>query len=176
MHGISKIDRSRTGWQLNNLALGSKYIDLIGKEVNFDVFDKFERVPRIALHFQQALHPLARTAVTSVDGLTAVGFVEEMRSDAAVSHFVHFLGADLHFNRHPMHSHQHRMQRLVTVGFGNGDVILELAGHWLIKVVHYTEHAVTGVYRIHHYAEGVDIHNFFEELFLLAHLFIDAEQ
>ena len=63
---------------------------------------------------------------------------------------------------------------LVTVGFGNRDVIFESARHGLIQVVHHAEHPITRIDVLYDDSEGVNIHDFGERAALRAHLCVDA--
>ncbi|MNC14120.1 hypothetical protein D3C75_618860 [compost metagenome] len=66
------------------------------------------------------------------------------------------------------------MQRLVAVGLGDRDVILEASGKRLVQAVHGAEHAVAGVDLVDGDAEGVDVHDLVERPALAAHLLVDA--
>jgi hypothetical protein len=76
----------------------------------------------------------------------SVALVEPVAGDAVVGHVVHLLRADLDLDGHAVHAHEHRVQGLVAVGLGDGDVVLELAGHRLVQVVHMPEDPVAGVH------------------------------
>ena len=80
-----------------------------------------------------------------------------MGGDTGLRHVIHLLGADLDLDGHPERSEQHGMQRLVTVGFGNGDVILEFSRHRFVQVMYRTDHAVTHIDVVHQDTERVDI-------------------
>src|SRR5690606_1364867 len=134
MDRIGKVHCGGSVRQLYNLAFGGKDINLVREEVDLHVLNKLERIPRTPLHLQQSLHPLAGAAVAAVDTFVAVGLVQEVGGDTVVSHLVHLAGADLNFDGYPVHPHQHRVQRLVAVGFGDGDVILELTGNRFVEV------------------------------------------
>ena len=99
-----------------------------------------------------------------------------MGRDAVVGHGLHFLGADLDLDGHAMHAEQGGVQRLVAIGLGNRNVVLEAAGHGLVEIVHGAEHAVAGVDLVHHDAERVHVHDLGEGLALGAHLLVDAVQ
>ncbi|MNG00272.1 hypothetical protein D3C84_832020 [compost metagenome] len=99
-----------------------------------------------------------------------------MGGDALVGHLIHELGADLHLDRHPVRPHQGGVQRLVAVGLGDGDVILEAAGARLVEAVHLPQHPVTGIYVLHPDAKGVDIHYLMKLQLFFLHLVVDGEQ
>ena len=97
-----------------------------------------------------------------------------MGGDAVVGHLFHVAGADLDLDRHAVHAHQHRVQGLVAVGLGDGDVVLELARHRFVQVVDAAQHPVAGVHRVDDDAEGEDVHDLGEALPLGLHLQVDA--
>ncbi len=68
------------------------------------------------------------------------------------------------------------MQRLVAVGLGDGDVILEAAGARLVEAVHLPQHPVTGIYVLHLDTKGVDIHYLMKLQLFFLHLVVDGEQ
>ena len=96
-----------------------------------------------------------------------------MGGNAVLGYFMHFACADLHFNR-PMTPNHSGMQRLVTVGFGQADVVLEASGDRPEGVVHNGEGAVTGLHRWSHDPHRSHIKYFVEFLFLALHLAPDA--
>ena len=113
--------------------------------------------------------------MAAVGGL-AVTLVQPVRGDAVVGHGLHFPGAYLDFDGHPVHAHQHRVQGLVAIGLGDGDIVLELAGHRLIETVYAAQHAIAGIHRVDDDAKGVDVHDLRKGLALGLHLLVDAVQ
>ena len=57
------------------------------------------------------------------------GLVLPVRGNAFLGDAVHLLGADLHFELMAAVAHHRGVQRLVAVGAGNGDEVLDAAGH-----------------------------------------------
>ena len=51
-----------------------------------------------------------------------------MRGRRRIRHAVHLVGADLDLKGHALVAQERRVQRLVAVGLGPGDVVLEPAG------------------------------------------------
>ena len=68
------------------------------------------------------------------------------------------------------------MQGLVSVGFWDCNVILELAGHRFIQVVHHAQYAVTGIHIVDDNAERVDVEYFRKRPHPIADFFIQAVQ
>ena len=106
VHGIGEVHCRGTARQLEDPAFGGEHINLVGKKVDLDAFDKFQRVARSLLHLQQALYPLPGTGMAAIGG-QAVGFVKPVCSDAIVRHGLHFPSANLDFNGHAVHAHQY---------------------------------------------------------------------
>ena len=173
MDGIGKIDRRRAARQGHDRALGREDVDLVREQINFDVLEKLLRIAGLLLHFQNAAQPFARPLVGAFRRAVA-SLVQPVGGDTGFGDLVHFVGADLHFNRHAEGPEQHRVQGLVAVSLGDGDVVLELAGHRLVQAVQHTERAVAGVDAVHDDAEGVDVVHPREAQMLLAHFFVDA--
>ncbi len=99
-----------------------------------------------------------------------------MGGDANFGHDVHFLGADLRLDRHAVGAEQHRMQRLVAIGLGNGDVVLEPAHDRLVQAVHHPQRPVAGVHRVHDNPHCVDVVDLLERQVLEAHFLVNAPQ
>ncbi len=68
------------------------------------------------------------------------------------------------------------MQRLVAVGFGDRDVVLETPRYRLVEVVHHAQGAVAGIHVVDDDADGEDVEHFLERVVLVAHLAVDAVQ
>ncbi len=176
VHRVGEVDRRGALGQLHDAALGREDVDLVREQVDLHVLDEFQRVARALLQFEDALHPLAGAGVGALLGFLFAGLVQPVRGDPVVGHLFHLAGADLDLDGHAVHAEQRGVQRLVAVGLGNRDVVLEATGERLVQVVHGAEHAVAGVDLVDDDAEGVDVHDLVERLALAAHLLVDAEQ
>ena len=95
-----------------------------------------------------------------------------MGGDAVFRHAVHFPCADLHLERERnlAPADDGRVQRLVHVGLGDGDIILEPAGHLVPQGVDNAEHGVAVGNGIHDDADGHQVVNLVEGLLLEHHL------
>ncbi len=102
--------------------------------------------------------------------------VAPVRRDALLRHMVHAFGADLYLNRRPVGADQGGVQRLVAVALGNGDVILELAGHRLVQRVQRAEGEITGRDVAHDDAKTVDIEHLRKAEMLFGHFAINRIQ
>ncbi|KAF5293962.1 hypothetical protein FQR65_LT20041 [Abscondita terminalis] len=68
------------------------------------------------------------------------------------------------------------LQRLIAVGLGNRDVILETSRQRLVQIVHGAKHAVTGIDLVDDDTERIDVHDLVEGPTLATHLLVDAVQ
>ena len=99
-----------------------------------------------------------------------------MPGDAVAGDGLHLLGANLNFDGHPVHAEERGMQRLVTIGLRNGDVILEAPRQGLVKPVHGAEDPIAGVRPIDDDPKPEDIHDVSERLLLLSHLSVNGKE
>lgn len=93
--------------------------------------------------------------------------------NAVFGHLMHLGGADLHLDR-PMTADHGRVQRLVAIGLGQADVILEATGDGAKGVVNHRKSAITALEVGHQDAQGRHIEDFVEGLLLQLHLAPDA--
>ena len=118
---VGEVDHRRATRQGHDLAPGRKHVDLIGKEVDLDVFEELCGIP--ALHLEQRLQPSVRLDLQVGAAFLDI-LVQPVRSHAFLGDMVHFLRADLYLDRRTVRADQRRVQRLVTIGLGNGNVCL----------------------------------------------------
>ena len=90
-----------------------------------------------------------------------------------LGHRVHGLGAHLELHRRAQRADQRGVQRLVAVGLGDGDEVLEAPRHRLVQLVQHAQREVTLGLRRHDDAEAEDIADLREAGVLLAHLAVD---
>ncbi len=86
------------------------------------------------------------------------------------------MGADLHLDRNPERPEQYGVQRLVTVGFRNRDVILEFSGNRFVQTVQNPECAIARIDGVDDHTKGVDVVHSGEAQMLFPHLLINAVQ
>jgi hypothetical protein len=174
VHRVGEVDGRGAFGQLHDPAFGREHIDLVREQVDLHAFDEFQRVAGALLHFQHAFDPLARAGVGAFWLLVAAGLVQPMGGDAVVGHLFHFAGADLDLDRHAVHAEQRGVQRLIAVGLGDRDVILEAPRQRLVQIMHSAQHAVAGVDLVDDDPERVHVHDLVEGPALATHLLVDA--
>ena len=104
-------------------------------------------------------------------GLRAL--VEPVRGNAGLGDPVHRMRADLDFDRHAVGADQRRVQRLVAVDLGDGDVVLELAGHRLVQAVQRAEREIAGRCVADRDPDAVDVEHLGEGQMLFGHFLVD---
>src|SRR5450830_2105969 len=176
MHRVGKVHRRGAFRQLHDPALGREHVDLVREQVDLHALDEFQGVAGALLHFQHALDPLAGPGMGALGLLVATGLVQPVGGDAVVGHLFHFAGANLDLDRYAVHAEQCGMQRLVAVGFGNCDVVLEAAGQGFVQIMYSAEDPIAGVDLVDDDPERVDVHDLVEGPALAAHLGVDAVQ
>ena len=85
------------------------------------------------------------------------GLVLPVRGNAFFGDAVHLLGADLHLELMAARAHHRGVQRLVAVGAGNGDEVLDAAGHRPPQRVDEAEDRVAGGDILRDHADGEQI-------------------
>ncbi len=173
MHGVGEVQRGGIARQREDLALGREQIDLVREQVDLDVVEELQRRTGGALRLDQVHDPRMRAALRAV-GRIAAELVGPMRGHAALGDQVHLLGADLHFDRRAVGAKQHGVQRLVTVGLGDGDEIAEAPVQRLERGVHRAECVIAIRHGAHDQAEAEHVHHLVEGFVLVAHLVVDA--
>src|SRR5450830_1199338 len=174
VHRVGKVDRRGAFGQLHDPAFGREYVDLVREQVDLHAFDKLQGVAGTLLHFQHAFDPLAGAGMSAFGLLVAAGFVQPVGGDPVVGHFFHFPRADLDLDRHPVHTEQRGMQRLIAVGLGNGDVVLEAAWQGFVQIMYSAQHAVAGIDLVDDDPERIHVHDLVKGPALAAHLLVDA--
>ena len=151
--GVCKVNGGSTLGQVDHVAPGRKHINLVGKEVGFDIFDKVGGIG-ILLTFDQLTHPGEGSFL--LGALQAV-FILPVGSDAVFGLGIHLLRADLHLKGDALSTDDHGMQTLVAVGLGGTDIVLETTGNGLIQVMDQTQHVIAVGQRLDDHAGGADI-------------------
>jgi len=95
---------------------------------------------------------------------------------AVLGPVVHRPGADLHLQRLARRSHHRRVQRLVEVELGHGDVVLEPALHRPPGGVDRAEGRVAVPDRVHQHADADQVEDVLEGPALHHHLLVDRPQ
>jgi len=99
-----------------------------------------------------------------------------MGSDSCIRHTMHLMGTDLHLHAVTMGAYDRRMQRLVHIPLGHGDIILETPWNRLPGRMDHPQHLVALPHVIHQDAESDQVIDLLELHITLLHLAIDGIQ
>ncbi len=172
VQGVSKVHRRRTARQVNQITVRREAEYLVLIKFKLGVFEEFLG----ALRMLHDVHQLAQPAVLAAFGILGFGrlFVRPVGGNAELCLFVHFGGADLHFDAVVFRPDDRGMERAVTVRLGQGDIILEPPRHRRVEPVNNPQCMITLRHTGHEDAEGHDIRQLFERDVLALHFFPDG--
>ena len=175
---VGEVDRRGAARQRQDAAHRREDVDRVREQVDLDVLEELGRVARLVLDVQQRLQPHRAQALRLGRGLAGLvaRLVQPVRGDALLGHRVHRLGAHLELHRRAQRADQRRVQRLVAVGLGDRDVVLEAPGHRLVELVQHAQRPVAVVDAGDDDAEAEDVVDLCEALALVAHLAVDRIQ
>ena len=168
--GVGEVDGRRAGGEVRHVAARGEDEHLVGEHIDLEGVDKFLGV-RILLIFEETAHPLIILLVGAAgDAL----LILPMGGDAVFGDVVHLLRADLHLEHHAVGAHDRGVERLIAVGLGRADIILEAAEHGAVEVVDDAENVVAVRDGIDDDAEGEEVEHLVHGLALGIHLAVDA--
>ncbi len=140
VHPVGEVDRRGAPREGEDLALRGERVDLVGIEVDLQGRQELLRVGDLALPVDELPQPL-EAGVVGV-GAEAALLVLPVRRDAALGDQVHLARADLDLEGLARFAHDRRVQRLVEVGLGHRDVVLDPPGHGPPELVDHAERLV----------------------------------
>ena len=143
VNGVSKINRRAVGRNHYDLPLGREGVHLVGIEIHLQAGEKLVGVGHLLLPVDQLPDPVQPLLVACRYHASA-GFVFPVGGNAFLGDAMHLLGANLHLELVAGRAHHRGVQRLVTVGAGHGDKILDAAGHRAPQGVNEAENGVAG--------------------------------
>ena len=105
-----------------------------------------------------------------------VFLVQPVRGHPGLGDVMHLAGADLHLDRGAEGADQRGVQRLVAVGLGDRQIVLELARHRFVHRVQRAQREIAAGHVAHDDAEAVDVEHLRERQVLFHHLAVDRIQ
>ena len=187
MHAVGKVHGRGALGQFHNRRLGREHVNAIVKY--WRGFCRSTRrggrrpvrraAGQLALPGQQ-LAQHRNLGVISAAGrhpgvaLGARLFVGPVRGHAVLGMLVHGLGADLHLDGLALGVAHHRVQRLVAIAFGLGDVVVKLFRDRRKLAVHQAQGRVASVHAGHDHPQRADVKHLGKVQRLAAHFFDNA--
>src|SRR6266581_1233745 len=142
---------------------GRESVDFDGSEIDFQRREKFSWFLKLLRPFDELAHP--GDALVVILGRRLCGFVSPVCGNAFLRDAMHILRADLHLEGLAAVKHG-GMQRLIKIGPGDGDVVLEAAGNGTPDVVNDAKSRVAVALGIRNNAHGEKVVNLAETDFL----------
>ncbi len=170
---VGEIDGVGACRQIDDVAPGSEYEDFVGEDVEPDGLHEFPRVAEVLLPFEQLPQPGQLLLVILV-GAFAAFLVAPVGGDAVFGDAVHFPGPDLDFQRLAGGADDGGVQRLVEVGLGHGDEVLEPVRQRLPQGMDDAEGAVAVLDVVDDNPDRRQVVDFAEVFVVFLHLFEDA--
>ena len=175
MDGVGEVHRRCPAGQLHDAAFGREHVDFIREQIHFHVFDELHGVIGPLPHFHQPLHPAVHPRLIHAGHAAGLVLVHPVSRDTVVGDVLHLLRPDLDLDVH-MHTEQGGVKRLIAIGLGHGNIVLEPARQRLVQAVNGAKDSVAVIFGVGDNPEGIHIHDFMEGLLLELHLVIDAVQ
>ncbi len=171
---VREVERRGARGQVLDVALGGEHEHLVLEDVELDALDELGRVrvADVALPLHELAQPGELRVVVAL-GLRAL-LVPPVGRDADLGHLVHRVGPDLDLERLAVERDDRRVERLVEVVLGDGDVVVELARDRTPQRVDDAQRRVAVPDLVDQQADGVDVVDLAELRALALHLLPDA--
>ena len=127
VNGVRKVDRRRALDQLLDRALGREDVDDVRIEVKLHRLHELPVVGEVLVRLEQLAQPLEGALLRIID--LALLLVRPVRRNAFLGDPVHLLRPDLKLHVLALRPGDGGVQRLVVIGLGDADVVLEAARH-----------------------------------------------
>ena len=173
VNGVGEVDGRAVGGNHDDFPLGREGVDLVGIEVHLQAGEEFVGVRHLLLPLDELANPVEALFVAGGDGVGA-GLVFPVSGDAFFGDAVHFLGTDLHFELMAAVADHRGVQRLIAIGAGDGDEVLDAAGDGTPECVDEAEDGVAGSNILGDDADGEKIVDLVEGNLRALQLLIDG--
>ncbi len=175
VYAVGKVYGRSARRKVYNIALGRKYEHLVGEHVYLEVVEKVRRV-RLLLALQQPPYPCEFFLVALLDDCLRrrAYLVLPVRRNAVFSRAVHFPCAYLHLEGYALGAYDRRVDALVHIRLGSGDIILESARHGLEHIVDDAQYVIAVGDRIDDDAECAQVKYTIDIELLRVHFSVNA--
>ena len=100
--------------------------------------------------------------------------IQPVSGNAVFGLLVHLVGTNLNLERAGRRADNRRMERLVVIDLGHGDIVFKAAGHGVPQRVHRAERGVAIAHRMGNDAQRHQVVDLGELLALALHLLVDG--
>ena len=168
-----EVQRGRALGEFLHVSGGREDVHFVLEQVHAQGVHEFLGVGFLPLPVDDLAEPFELGGVLDVHRVVPF-LVQPVRSHSVFGQPVHLLRAYLDFDALALGPDHRRVQALVPVGLGHGDVVLEAARNRLPLGMDEAEHGVAVAHVLDDGPEGEDVVHIVERQVLLGHLFIDA--
>src|SRR5690606_18202974 len=171
VNAVREVERRRTTREHSQFTLRSEYEHFVGKEVALDYLEELRRIFEIALKGLELSQPgVTRRTARS----TARSKRRPLGYHALFGYLMHLVGTDLNLDAQAPRPHHSGVERLITIGLRQRDVVFEAARDRGPFRVDRTERRVAVRDRLHAYLERYQIVDLVERALQGAHAAVDA--
>ena len=136
MNGIGKVERRGAGTKRHDLALGRKDKDLLVEQIDLQRVQVFLGVGNLIRRcpIERMFEPVNLVVQTlSVIGLgsrrSARFLIQPVGGNAVLGLLMHLVGSNLNLERTGRGADDRRVERLVVIDLGHGDIVFKATGH-----------------------------------------------
>ena len=136
VNGVGKVERRGAGTKCHDLALGRKDKNLLVKQVNLQRVQVFLGVGDLIR--RSPIERMFEPVNLVVQALGIIGLrrrrsarllIEPVGSNAVLGLLVHLVGSNLNLERAGRGADNRRVERLVVIDLGHGDIVFKATGH-----------------------------------------------
>ena len=181
MNGIGKVEWRGAGTKCHDLALGRKDEDLLIKEVDLQRMQVFLGIGDLIR--RSPIERMFEPVNLVVQALGIIGLrrrrsarllIEPVGGNAVLGLLMHLIGSNLNLERAGCGADNRRMERLVVIDLGHGDIVFKATRHGVPQRMHCAERGVAIAHRMRNNAQRHQIVDLRELLALALHLLIDG--
>src|SRR6185436_4126912 len=165
---IGEVDGCGVAWQYDHFSARSEGVHLLRVQVHFQRGHELAGILDILLPLDQVPQP--GNALIVVRRPLFPFFVIPVRGDALFRNAMHLFGADLHLEMPAFRAHNGCVQRLIQIGAGNSDEILDPARYWPPFIVDHAQCPIAVPDRIGDDADRHEIVHLLDGYLLALHL------
>ena len=181
VNGVGKVERCRAGTKRHDLALGCKDKDLLVEQIDLQRVQVFLGVRNLVRRcpIERMFEPVNLVVQTlGIIGLrrrrSARLLIEPVGGNAVLGLLMHLVGSNLNLERAGRGADNRRMERLVVVDLGHGDIVFEATGHGVPQRMHRAERGVAIAHRMRDDTQCHQVVDLGEFLALALHLLVDG--
>ena len=181
VNGVGKVERRGAGTKRHDLALGCKDEDLLVEQIDLQRVQVFLGVRNLVRSrpIERMFEPV--NLVVQTLGVIGLGsrrsarlLIEPVGGNAVLGLLMHLIGSNLNLERAGRGADNRRMERLVVIDLGHGDIVFKATRHGVPQRMHRAERGVAIAHRMRDDAQCHQVVDLGEFLALALHLLVDG--